>query len=515
MKEIELKLLVDEGMAERLHRSPVVTQFAEGEPRTARLRTIYLDTPTQTLADAGIALRVRSEGDGWWQSIKARKRMEAGLSEATESEAPLPGPVPDLDRVENPELREALTQALGTAPAEPLFETEVTRTIRRLSLPSGTVELAVDIGRISAGEREGRLVEAELELVSGSPRAVFEAARRLFPDGGARLSTLSKADRGALLLSAGTIEADPSPRLAKVAAIEPGWTAERAAHAVLSECQAQIAANLAVVLNSDDPEGPHQLRVGLRRLRSAFLVFAPALGGPEQDRLDTEARWLSHEVGRLRDLDVARTDILEPEIDEGMGAFGFEALAERVRAQADTSRAELRECLAGGRVFAFLLDLGAFIAARGWLDPADWDQTARLAMPAEQALGAALDERLTRSERKGQRIAGLSIESRHDLRRELKKLRYAVEFAAPLWPEKTVRPFLKRLKELQEIFGDLNDLAMAEMLFLAPDGPVGNDAPAARAAGFVIGVRTERARRSWEDAKGLWKAFTGTKPFWR
>ncbi|MEM9145507.1 MAG: CHAD domain-containing protein [Pseudomonadota bacterium] len=104
---------------------------------------------------------------------------------------------------------------------------------------------------------------------------------------------------------------------------------------------------------------------------------------------------------------------------------------------------------------------------------------------------------------------------RRSPRREAKKLRYADEIAGPLYPEKAVKPFHRRLKEMQQIFGDLNDLAMAESLLLTPDGLVGGDAAAARAAGFVIGVRAERARRSWEDAKGLWKAFTGTKPFWR
>lgn len=515
MKEIELKLLVDERMAERLHGSPVVTQFGEGEPRTARLRTIYLDTPEKRLAAAGIALRMRSEGAGWWQSIKARSRTDAGLRQATECECPLPGPAPDLARIEDEDLRATLTQALESAPAEPQFETEVTRTLRRLALPSGTVELAVDIGHIRAGEREGRLVEAELELVSGSPRAVFEAARRLFPDGGARLTTLSKADRGALLVTAGTIETPGRPALSETVALEPGWTAERAAHAVLSECHRQIAANVAAVLDGDDPEGPHQLRVGLRRLRSALAVFEPALAGTERSRLDREARWLSHEVGRLRDLDVARIDILEPEIEAGTDAPGFEALAAEVRAAGDSCRADLRQCLAGGRVLGFLLDLGAYVAGRGWLDPADWDQTARLAQPAPEALAAALDLCLERVGRRGAGIAGLDIEARHALRRSLKKLRYATEFAAPLWPRKTVRPFLKHLKELQEIFGDLNDLAMAETLFLAPGGPVGDSVPAARAAGYVIGVRTERARRSWEDAKRLWKGFTGTRPFWR
>ena len=61
--------------------------------------------------------------------------------------------------------------------------------------------------------------------------------------------------------------------------------AEQAARDVLRECVDQVAANMVVVARLDDPEGPHQLRVGLRRLRSAFSVFGAVLKSPEMERL--------------------------------------------------------------------------------------------------------------------------------------------------------------------------------------------------------------------------------------
>ena len=65
-----------------------------------------------------------------------------------------------------------------------------------------------------------------------------------------------------------------------------------------------------MVRKLDDTEGPHQLRVGLRRLRSAFLVYKSALESPEMARLSGEAKWLGQEVGGLRDLDVVANDIV-------------------------------------------------------------------------------------------------------------------------------------------------------------------------------------------------------------
>ena len=45
----------------------------------------------------------------------------------------------------------------------------------------------------------------------------------------------------------------------------------------------------------------------------------------------------------------------------------------------------------------------------------------------------------------------LTADQRHKLRKELKKLRYAVEFFSSLFPAKRVDPFLKRLKKLQTV----------------------------------------------------------------
>jgi inorganic triphosphatase YgiF len=516
MKEIELKLLVDAPTADRVSRSPAVLRFARGEPVTRRLRTVYHDTPKGALGSAGIALRTRHDGTAWTQTVKAARTMQGGFSEAVESPLPLPGPEPDIAGIADADLRARVGEALGGAVPGPVFETAFDRTTWVLDIPHlGQVELALDRGEIRAGERAEPFAEVELELLGGSPRAIFEAARHLLPEGGARFSALNKADRGALLRGTGRIEPEPAPRNARLVALAPAMTAEQGARAILSECLDQVAANIRTLLESDDPEGPHQLRVGLRRLRSACLLFRPVLGAGVLRPVEDEAKWLGREVGRLRDLDVALAEILGPEFALEDEEPGVRPLAEALERAAADTRAALRETLRGKRVWSFLLDLGELVMARGWLDPSDWDQTARLAAPLSGVAAEALDRRLARVDKRADGIAKLSTDARHELRKELKKLRYAVEFLAPLYPAKKVKPFLKRLKALQTIFGELNDAAMVGELFRDPDGPASRDVAAARAAGFVIGVHTERARRAWEDAKAAWKDFRALGPFWR
>ena len=144
---------------------------------------------------------------------------------------------------------------------------------------------------------------------------MFDIAHVLFPDGGLRLSRLSKLQRGYLLAEQGRIDPPLAPRNAMEVALAPAQIAEQAARDVLRECLDQIATNVVVVRKLDDPEGPHQLRIGLRRLRSAFSVYAPVLQSPEMVRLNEEARSLGQEVGRLRDLDVVACEIVRREAE--------------------------------------------------------------------------------------------------------------------------------------------------------------------------------------------------------
>lgn len=97
--------------------------------------------------------------------------------------------------------------------------------------------------------------------------------------------------------------------------------------------------------------------------------------------------------------------------------------------------------------------------------------------------------------------------------KELKKLRYAVEFFAPLYPSKRVDPLLKRLKKLQTTFGHLNDAATVRAMLSGPGGT--GDPAAQRAIGWVTGASQARAEFGWTGAKALWRNLEETRPFWK
>ncbi|MEM9783080.1 MAG: CHAD domain-containing protein, partial [Pseudomonadota bacterium] len=159
-------------------------------------------------------------------------------------------------------------------------------------------------------------------------------------------------------------------------------------------------------------------------------------------------------------------------------------------------------------------DLAEYVALRGWLDPTDHTQTRRLALPfVELAEGAG--RRADRRVRKRARdVETLDHDARHDLRKALKTLRYVVEFCAAAWPAKRSERFVKALKRLQTLFGDLNDAAMAEALFLADDAPAAHDPAAARAAGRLIGGSLAMADHAWEGVLARWRDFEKARRPW-
>ena len=519
MEELELKFVLDEQTEKRLRENPALSRLTQGKAADESLHSIYYDTADRALRAAGIALRLRRKGRRWVQTVKAGKGLRSGLSSATEAECPVKNGRLDLDRVPDERIRDAVKRRLDGSAPEPVCETRVRRTKRDLVMPDGSrIELAIDVGEVRAGERAAPWREAELELKQGSPAALFEAARALFPEGGLEFSSLTKAQRGYLLAEQGRIAPLPAPRKAEAVRLKRSESAGEALVAILRECLDQVAANALAIAQGDDPEGPHQLRVGLRRLRAAFAVYRPAIGRAVLKPLEEEARWLGQEVGRLRDLDVVRDDIVTPEGKRHPGEEGFRRLAEALALAAADERARLRETLKSGRSHAFLIDLAAFVETGGWARAGDGAAAKALSRPAAERAGRALARSWKRAAKRARSRAGgietLSIAERHELRKALKRLRYAVEFFAPLYPGGAVKPFLKRLKELQDLFGALNDVAVAEGLFAGPAAPGADDPAVERAIGLVIDARRERAERDWASARAAWAALEDTPRFW-
>lgn len=439
MTEIELKFLLEEGHSGEIWARLKASDIVSGARSTRTLRSLYLDTADRALKQAGIALRLRRDGRRWLQTVKIGGRPHGGLSQPIEIEHPAPGGKLCLAAIPDAKVRAMIAECTGGAPLGPVCETLVTRTTSELTLRDGTrAELAVDVGEIRAGGRSAALSELEIELLTGSPAALYDVARVTLPDGGLRFSRLSKAARGYMLADEGRIDLPFTPRNARAIALEPTRTSEQAARDILRECLDQIASNVLAARRLPDEEAPRQLWLALRRLLAAFSVLAPLIEGAEAARLGIEARWLGHQVEQPSGRDVAAGDMAGPDV---------------LAREAQERRQSRCKLLAGRRVQLFLIDLARFVETGGWLSPRKRDRVRRLAMPVADFSSEALDRCWGAVAGRLRGPEAITAEELAEWRGAAEELRYAVEFFSSLFPTRQVGPFLKRLEALEALAG--------------------------------------------------------------
>ena len=510
--EIELKLRATPQVLERLRRSHLVRERAEARVRTRNLATTYFDTPDLRLSKRGIALRVRKDGRRFEQTVK-NGEVGGGVAQRIEWNNAVTANTPDLAAIADPEARAAVGLVLP-GELQPVFTSRIRR---RSCVVNGTdasgtpcrVELAFDDGLLATETGEAPLAEVELELLDGAPAALYDLALAMCAVAPLQVETRSKAARGFALAADGT----PEPYKAAAVALEPAMTVEDALAAIVRACLAQALANQPAAVDGRDPEGVHQLRVGLRRLRSAFTLFKKMIPPAQYGWLRGESRWLAGELGDARDWDVFLTELLAP-----LEADGASPGLARLRAEAESQRAagyvQARAALDDVRATSFVLRLGAWLEGRRWREDGDPDRIALRTAPVQVLADALLAKRQRAALKAGRHFAELSAEERHLVRIALKKLRYAVEFFESLYDGDKIKRFRKRLTRLQNDLGALNDLAVARAR-LTGLAPVRKDPEVALAAGEVLGWHGRAAQQDSEGVLEDWQDFADVKPFWQ
>jgi inorganic triphosphatase YgiF len=504
-RELELKLDLTPQELQRVGSNPALDDLTVGKPVTMTLRSIYFDTPDHRLWARGISLRLRAIGDKWVQTVKAGPRVKYGVSNPDELEAAVARPEPDLGVIDDPRIRRTIERAVKASALEPQFETIVRRTTHKLHSDKGDLELALDEGVVRAGASEDQLCEAELELKAGSPECLLETAAVLFSAEPIRLAEASKAERG-YNLALGRQGGEVVPHKAERTELSGNEMCAEALISFVQSAATQIALNRRAVLETDDPEAAHQLRVGLRRLRSALRGFRPLIDTPAARELEQYAREVGQSAGELRNADVLIESIYAPVAGVRHGEPGFAELRQALVQHRSRKRAEVRSALSGEQWSKLQLYLAL------------WPQTVRgstrLETPVRDFAAAALARSWKKAAKRGSRLAALAPEERHEMRKALKMLRYMAEFFGSLYPARKVDPFVKELKRLQEVFGYMNDVAMAKGLAAICDTWCADKREAHRAAGYIQGWHDVKAECIWEDVTKAWDRLAKRRRFW-
>lgn len=516
--EIELKLEMAPEALQRLRRHPLVKAHRQGRAVTRTLENTYYDTPDGTLLAHGASLRVRRVGRQRLQTVKVRNGT-AGRShfDRAEWEGPLPSEAPDAGSLTETPLPGLLGDS-GLAALRPMFTTRFRRTTYRLAEaadpPAWEVELTLDDGTAEAGDRQMEIREAELELVKGTPGDLYRLARGLSEGEAIRLGTRTKADRGYELLGHAPpgVPKAPSPGLRK------RMTAIEAVQAIGDACLDHYLGAEDVLRREHDPEAIHQMRVALRRLRSALTLFGPLTASPDGKRLKDEIKWLAGELGRARDLDVFMEEVLTPVRARMPETAGLESLRHHVEGLRSEAYAQAVAASGSARAGALLLDLAAWLRDGDWLT-AEASHTLG-GRPIRELATEILERRARKVRKTGRGFKRLDAPHRHRVRIEVKKLRYALDFFGGLFKRRPVKAYRRHLATLQDSLGGLNDIAVAHRLLhdltVGPEAPRGTGRrDMAFAAGLVGGWHEAEGRDLNSRAEAAWAEFKTAAPFWR
>jgi CHAD domain-containing protein len=513
---VELMFEIDPADVPRVLRAPALLACRQGRPRQAMANIIWHDTATGTLERLGLAL---GQGRSW--------RLERLYPET--------GPHAALDWL-------PAHGAKLIAQAETLPELE--------QLPEGLGSQLVPVAAFTGRRREYRLLHggraAEFGLLEGLLRGVAQdrpasyALLRGAPGAMAQLATelaelvalrVPRAGLAARAIAVGRGQPARARHLG-AACVAPGMSVSEGLGAVIAQLGDAILHWAMLVPAASGPEPVHQMRVAVRRLRSALSLFRRAVadeagGCAWLEDLAASLRALAGQLGQARDWDVFLTETGEA-VSQAMGGDPRIAalIAAATRRQA-AAYAALRGVLASPAWSRLELRLALLPTARPWdtrpeaampeharpesamISTDGPTSPARPEMSLRDYAAHALSRRLRHVLAPGPDLSGLPVERLHDTRKQAKQLRYGIEIFAPLFGEKAVRKYLPYLETVQEELGLLNDRAVAAQLMGQIEG-----GGRAFAAGVVMGYGAAGQARTLKRVDRAWSRFYRATPFW-
>jgi CHAD domain-containing protein len=351
-------------------------------------------------------------------------------------------------------LRTRLAQLLDIRALRPVAEAGGlhANAVRRNESGKATVGLAVH-DRLTGAAGQPLSVTWAVEAVAfeGYPRAFREAEKLLASLGLTRhdgdVLDLAAADSGIDLrgfVGSPTVALDPS---------EPAVDGFRR---VLANLADTIEANRQGTIDDVDPEFLHDLRIAVRRSRSIISHGKKVLPAGARDHFGAELRWLGTVTSPLRDLDVYVIEwpgYVAPLDAESTAALApvVEHIASRRAAEHATLALHLRSARFEGLMAAW----------RAWLD-APTREEADLPKGSTRPLGPIVVKRISDAQDRlllrGRGIDHATpAEELHELRKDAKRLRYLLECFGGLLPASARKPFVQRLKALQDNLGEHQD----------------------------------------------------------
>lgn len=234
------------------------------------------------------------------------------------------------------------------------------------------------------------------------------------------------------------------------------------------------------VLSDRDPEALHQMRVGMRRLRSAAKGFAPALDLPKAAR-HSQIGKISRSLGSLRDLDVL-LETLETDYKDALPdgeKEEFKRALTLLKSERSQAFDAVKETLNGEIYLSFKNSLAEWLTHPNYgemsLLPIQ-DILPDLLLPEVSDLflhpGWLLGIKTKKGKVKIDNLTETEVEelfknqgeTLHDIRKQVKRVRYQMSLFTKFYGE-AYSEYVQDLKAIQEVLGKMQDsVVLAETL---------------------------------------------------
>jgi CHAD domain-containing protein len=223
----------------------------------------------------------------------------------------------------------------------------------------------------------------------------------------------------------------------------------------LAGAQARLDNNEAGVIEGREPEAIHGARVATRRLRSDLRTFEPFLDARAAALLRGELRWLTADLGAVRDIEVLQDRLRKharqlPEAEA--------AAVTPILRRLDADRVAARETLLAAMRSSAYRELRAHVAAAASDPPYARDGKGE---HGRRALAKVVRKRWKKLRKAVERAGdNPSDDVLHAIRIRAKRARYAAEACVPVFG-KDARRFARAMTEIQDTLGEHHDAVVA------------------------------------------------------
>ncbi len=245
---------------------------------------------------------------------------------------------------------------------------------------------------------------------------------------------------------------DPSPQASS--SLQDTTIGEFAYHIIEQQFH-RIVLHQSGVLQDQDPEHLHQMRVAFRRLRTALEIFEGVVTLPKAASV-AKIRTLSKSLGTLRDLDVQLEGLQTDRADQSSKTSqkALRRMEQHLQKQRRQSFKAVKKLLQSKTYQKFCQ------ASESWLETPAYLPLAQVKLPEilPELLLPLVAQLFIHP---GWRITVSDVDPEtskimHDLRKRCKHVRYQSEFFADCYGKKFKR-WIKTLKKLQDQLGQLQD----------------------------------------------------------